>query len=151
MRERAQPPAGHLVDTRLCGVTIIPPLLPMRLRCFGRLAGRRRLPNRIDLWVVFLLMIAPGVTAFVPRNLHNGYPADAVGLVMKWDLAAYPDGAIPYWINPTIPAGFTPFEPTNSIDVILAKVHNAFRAWENVSTAKVKFRFAGFTEATDHL
>lgn len=66
---------------------------------------------------------------------------------MKWDLAGLPDGAIPYWVNPTIPAGFTPFEPASSADVIVAPVHEAFRTWENVSTSMVKFRFAGFTDA----
>jgi hypothetical protein len=97
-----------------------------------------------------LLVLFSGlrVMAFVPLNLHSRYPADVAGFVTKWDLTAYPDGAIPYWINPTIPAGFTPFEPTNSPDVILAKVHDAFRTWESVSTSKVKFRFAGFTDAT---
>lgn len=99
--------------------------------------------------LVALVMLASSIEAFVPRTLHSGYPPDAAGRVMKWDLSTFADGAIPYWINPTIPAGFTPLEPTNSADVIVAKVHEAFRAWENVSTSTVKFRFAGFTDAGD--
>jgi hypothetical protein len=113
--------------------SIIPPA--MRVRWYGGL--------------VILLVMASAARAFTPRTLHRGYPSDAVGFVMKWDLAAYPDGAIPYWINRNIPAGFTPFEPTSSIDAVLARVHEAFRTWEHVSTARVRFRFAGFTDATD--
>jgi matrixin len=105
--------------------------------------------NRAGASLVIVLMIAPNLAAFVPRTLHNRYPSDVVGLVMKWDLAAYQDAAIPYWINPTIPAGFTPFEPTSSRDAILEKVQNAFRAWENVPTSAVKFRFAGLTDARE--
>jgi hypothetical protein len=96
--------------------------------------------------LAILLMIGPGVAAFVPRTLDNRYPPDAVGLVMEWDLNAYPGAAIPYWINPTIPAGFSPFEPSSSPEEIVEKIHNAFRAWESVPTSTVKFRFAGFTD-----
>ena len=104
---------------------------------------------RQGLWTaVLVLLSAPLTLAFVPRTLHSAYPPDAVGLVMKWDLAGFANGAIPYWINPTIPAGFTPFEPTSSTDVVLARVHAAFQAWE-VPTSRVKFRFAGFTDAVD--
>ena len=81
---------------------------------------------RQGLWAAALVLLsAPLTSAFVPRTLHSAYPPDAVGLVMKWDLAGFAHGAIPYWINPTIPAGFTPFEPTSSTDVVLARVHAA--------------------------
>ena len=121
----------------------------MRIIRRGGPAWPPRPMKRIAPPLAVLVTIASAAFAFTPRTLHRGFPTESAGLVMKWDLAAYSDGAIPYWINRNIPAGFTPFEPTNSIDVILVRVQAAFRTWEGVSTAKVKFRFAGFTDATD--
>ncbi len=68
------------------------------------------------------------------------------GVVARWDLSAYPDGAIPYWVNPACSGDV---EPPASTEDLIAAVRRAFQVWEDVPDCAVRFRYMGVTERRD--
>lgn len=87
--------------------------------------------------------------AYIPSTLSSSY-GDRAGRVTKWDLSSFPNGAIPYVVNPTKPAGSDPIAPPGTTDSdIISAVREALQSWEDVNTSAIKFSFQGATTQTN--
>jgi hypothetical protein len=94
---------------------------------------------------------APSNSAFawVPGTLPaTGSPVD--GTDHLWNLSSLPNGAIPFALNATQPAGAAPVAPAGTTaDGIASAVLAAFQEWQSVPTSVVKFAYQGQTGATN--
>src|SRR5262249_40570830 len=90
--------------------------------------------------LIFVLLFVTGL------EVTGTTPLTATGPVCSWDLSSFPNGAVPYMVNPNQPAGAIPINPsgTSASDLISA-VRAAFQVWQDISTAKIRYTFQGTT------
>ena len=92
---------------------------------------------------------AVSVHGWVPLTLPGTVGVNA-GSVTRWDLGIYPDGRIPYLVNPTQPAGAVPIAPAGTTEAdLIRRVYESFLTFEAVQGSEVRFRYQGTTSATN--
>jgi len=108
--------------------------------------------TRVSLVALALCCAAGTARAYTPLvhdpsvGINTVRHGGSEGWVAHWDLAAYPDGAIEYYINPRFPEGVQPFAST---EALVDAVQRAFRTWEEVPGCAVRFHYAGLADETD--
>ena len=81
------------------------------------------------LLISFLLSIVSQVAAYVPLTLGPNTGAFA-GTVLRWDLSTFPNGAVPYSVNPAQLAGLNPIGPPGVTNAqIVDSIRGAFQSW----------------------
>ncbi len=114
--------------------------------CRSRDASLMRRSKRVWGWLFAAAMLAVSVVA----SAHVPMTQTSTGVRYFWDLSAYPNGAVPYFVNPTLPAGATAIEPpgTSAKDLV-ALTRAAFQMWQDVPTSTIRFTFKGTTTLTN--
>src|SRR5262245_23588344 len=68
------------------------------------------------------------------------------GAIFLWDLSIFPNGAIPYLVNPIQPAGAIPISPPGtSAQDLVSVVRAAFQTWQDIPTSVIRYTYQGTT------
>jgi uncharacterized protein (TIGR03437 family) len=96
------------------------------------------------LWLAGLLLWATGVSrAHYPFVRYSGEAASYEAVPAKFDLDAFPDGSVPYFVVRPLPV----LASGETQEMLLAQIRQAAGVWSGVRTSRMRLRFGGFVDA----